>query len=407
MDRRVVWACMLVATAVGCASDITAPTVPANPTAPVALTLGSSFSCALTLDAKPYCWGDNLSGQLGDATYAPKLVPTAVAIEGGHSFVAISSGLSTVCALEKTGVVSCWGDDPTQPGVRLSFVNHPETIQLGRPIVSIAAGRKSACALDSDGVAYCWGENGKGQLGVGDTIPRSAPVRVAGGLRFTSLSAGFWSTCGVSTDGRIYCWGDNTYGELGTGDTRLSSIPKAVGGTQTFKFVTLGSIHACAITTAGATMCWGANFSGQLGDGTTTQRLVPTASASGLSFTSLHAGRGNSVYTHTCGITQGGDVYCWGWNSKGQLSSDAESTRDDCVSLVAGSVPKSECSYKPLKVNGISQVVALDAGLDHTCALTSSSALFCWGENASGQLGDGTGVASRTPVAVKGGLHFP
>jgi alpha-tubulin suppressor-like RCC1 family protein len=189
----------------------------------------------------------------------------------------------------------------------------------------------------------------------------------------------------------------------------MSTTPKQVVGTSTFRFVTLGSIHACGITTAGAAMCWGANYSGQLGDGTGERRLAPVSSAAGLTFSALHAGRANSIFTHTCGVTTTGEVYCWGWNSKGQLSSDAVNTRDDCVSPQAavGSVPKSECSYKPLKANGVSSVVALDAGQEHTCALTSSAAVLCWGENASGQLGDGTGVASLTPVVVKGGLHFP
>jgi alpha-tubulin suppressor-like RCC1 family protein len=395
--------------ALGCDSDITTPSVSSKPTPIVSLALGSQFSCALTLDAKPYCWGDNLLGQLGDSSFASKLVPTRVALSVDRTFIAISGGVSTACALEKTGVVWCWGDDPTQPGVRLSLRNQPVAIQVGRPFVSIAAGRKSACGLDSDGVAYCWGENGRGQLGVGDTLPRAAATRVAGDVKFTAMSAGFWSTCGLSTGGKIYCWGDNTYGELGTGDTQLSSTPKPIAGSQTFRFVMLGSIHACGITTAGATMCWGANYAGQLGDGTSAQRLTPTASAPGLTFTSLRAGRANSILTHTCGVTASGDVYCWGWNSKGQLSTDAVNTRDDCLTVNPASttVPKSECSYKPVKASGISQVVSLDAGSEHTCALTASAALLCWGDNTSGQLGDGTGVGSLTPVPVKGGLRFP
>ena len=146
MKRRPVQATLLGALALGCGSDITAPNLPAKPAAP-AVTLGSLFSCALTLDAKPYCWGDNLSGQLGDSSFASRLVPGAVA--GGHSFIAISSSVSTACALEQNGAVWCWGDDPTQPGVRLSLRNLPIAIPLPRPMVTIAVGRKSACGLDS------------------------------------------------------------------------------------------------------------------------------------------------------------------------------------------------------------------------------------------------------------------
>jgi len=64
VNRRLVQTIILGAATLGCGSDITAPNLPAKPAAPT-VALGSLFSCALTLNAKPYCWGDNLSGQLG------------------------------------------------------------------------------------------------------------------------------------------------------------------------------------------------------------------------------------------------------------------------------------------------------------------------------------------------------
>ena len=398
-----------LALALGCSSDAASPSLSAKPLAETALTVGSAFSCAVTTDATPYCWGRNLSGELGDSTIASRLVPGVVG--GGHSFVAISASLATACALERSGTVWCWGDDPTQPGVALSFRSKPIAIPAGRPLVSISVGRKSACGLDTDGAAYCWGENGRGQLGAGDTIPHPQPVRVVGNLHFSAISAGFWTTCGLSTGGTIYCWGDNTYGELGTGDTLSSSIAKKVATTTTFKSVMTGSIHSCGLTATGSAMCWGANFSGQLGDGTALRRLTPVAAAPGLTFTMLRAGRANSIFTHTCGVTPSADVYCWGWDSKGQLGSAV--AQDPCTpSTPPGVTPgtgisPAVCSYAAVKVAGVSNVVTLDTGQEHTCALTSAALLLCWGDNAYGQLGDGTGIASATPVQVKGGLSFP
>jgi alpha-tubulin suppressor-like RCC1 family protein len=393
----------------GCGSDVSSPTLSARPSATSALTLGSLFSCALTVDAKPFCWGGNLSGQLGDSSFVSKLVPGPVI--GGHSFVAISGSVGTACALERSGAVWWWGDDPTQPGQALTFRTQPLAIPVGRSLVSLSVGRKSACGLDSDGAAYCWGENGRGQLGVGDTLPHSKPARVLGGIRFTAISAGFWTTCALSTTGSIYCWGDNAYGELGTGDTIPSSKPRQVASTIVFRSVTTGSLHACGISATGTALCWGSNFSGQVGHGTTERRLSPTPVAPGLTFTMLRAGRANSIFTHTCGVTPTGDVYCWGWNSKGQLGNAG--TNAPCIAITppgvnpgTGVVPP-QCTYAAVKAAGVSNVVALDTGQEHTCVLTSSAAVFCWGDNAYGQLGDGTGVASAAPVQVKGGLSFP
>jgi alpha-tubulin suppressor-like RCC1 family protein len=396
------WRGILAITAVvGCSSDSTGPKLQTRPTTATALALGARFSCVLTSDAKSYCWGDDLAGQLGDSSFIPKLLPTASV--GGHSFAAIAAGNQTVCALDTVSGVWCWGDDPTQAGIAVSYKSTAVQV-LGPPLSSIAAGRKFACGLDSAGTAFCWGENGRGQLGVGDTLPRTTATRVASGLHFASITTGFWHTCALTAAGVAYCWGDNTYGELGLGDTLSVSTPKQIGGSTTFRSITAGSIHECGIATTGSTFCWGANFSGQLGDSTATRRVLPTPVAPGLAFTTLRAGRANSIFSSTCGITAVGDVYCWGWNSKGQLG--IPSSHDACVPAI-GPVTTSVCSYTPVKATGIANAVSIDVGEQHACVLTLGSQLLCWGENAHGELGDGTGVAQTTPVAVAGGLRYP
>ncbi|MEP6494099.1 MAG: hypothetical protein ABJF01_15555 [bacterium] len=394
--------------ACGGTDSVTAPKLPTRPSAATSLALGTQFTCALTDAAKPYCWGNDLSGQLGDSSFAQKLVPTPTA--GGHSYILIAAGVSTACALDQAGAVWCWGDDPTQPGVPVSVQTVPTAVRADRPLVSLTVGRKFACGLDGDGNAYCWGENGKGQLGVGDTLPHSSPVRVAGGQRFSQITAGFWHACAVGSSGAAYCWGDNLFGELGTGDTIGSSSPKRVSGPATFRSLGAGSVHACGVDMSGAALCWGGNFSGQLGDGTGQRRLVPTAVAGGLAFASIRSSRANNLWGTTCGTTLGGDLYCWGWNSKNQLGNP--SAADQCTPFQAPGtinnlVPTFVCSYEPLKASGISSVATMDVGLEHTCALSTSKELLCWGDNAHGELGDATGVPQTAPVVVKGSLRFP
>ena len=380
-------------------SDVAAPHVSSDPTASTALASGARFTCALTTSGKAYCWGDGLAGQIGDSSYAPKIVPTASA--GAHSYVAIAAGDQTACAIDRAGTAWCWGDDPTQPN-QLSFRSVGVSVSAPRALTSITVGRKFACGLDDAGTAYCWGQNQRGQLGVSDTVGRAGATRVSGSLHFAVLAAGFWHVCGLTTSGGVYCWGDNAYGELASGDTVLSAAPRQISGGTQFRFISSGSIHSCGIATNGHTFCWGANFAGQLGDGTQAGRLAPVEAAPGLTFVSVHAERANSIFTHTCGVTAGGEVYCWGWNSRAQLG--AVGAKDACTNSVGTST--FVCSYAPVRVSGLSGVSGLDAGLEHTCALAGRQ-VYCWGDNTFGELGDGTGISQGVPVPIKGGLQFP
>jgi hypothetical protein len=95
----------------------------------------------------------------------------------------------------------------------------------------------------------------------------------------TAVSAGERHTCAVTTDGAMRCWGWNPFGGLGDGTTTDRLTPVTVTGlTGTVVAEATGAYHSCAVTSGGAVQCWGGNQYGQLGDGTTTQRLTPVAS---------------------------------------------------------------------------------------------------------------------------------
>src|ERR1051325_1623078 len=134
-----------------------------------------------------------------------------------------------------------------------------------------------------------------------------------------------------------------------------------------------GSGHTCAITAAGGVACWGRNTTGELGDGTTNDRNVPVA-VSGLAANVVAVAAG---YDHTCALTAVGAVKCWGSNWFGQLGDGT--TSDSSV---------------PIDVSGLSTgVTAIAAGSYHTCAIMTTGALKCWGNNWFGQLGNGMTTA--------------
>jgi alpha-tubulin suppressor-like RCC1 family protein len=249
---------------------------------------------------------------------------------------------------------------------------------------SLSTGGSHTCAVGRSGAARCWGLNEFGQLGDGTTTNSNIPVAVAGlsaGVR--TIAADWTHTCALTTEGGVLCWGQNGEGQLGDGTTTNRSTPVAVSGlTSGATAIAAGDFHSCAVTTAGETLCWGFNQSGQLGDGTTTNSNVPVH-VSGLSSGVIAITAG---VLHTCALTTAGEALCWGWNGSGQLGDGTTTMRTT-----------------PVAVSGLSSgVIAIAAGGEQTCALTSGGGVLCWGQNNHGQLGDGTTTSSSVPVHVSG-----
>ena len=352
--------------------------------APVqAITVGGSHTCALAGDGM-VCWGANYSGQLGDGTLTHRSAPVSVA--GLNTGVqALAAGGTHTCALRGGGVL-CWGYNASGQlgdGTTTQRTTPAPVNGLGSGVQALTAGEMHTCALLSGGGVMCWGNNLYGQLGDGSTTQRTTPVSVSGlSIAAHALTAGVAHTCVLVGGGVAQCWGYNASGQLGDGTTTNRVMPVSVSGLGgAVQAITAGGFHTCALL-GGSVRCWGRNTSGQLGDGTTTNRSTPVY-ASGLAgpVQVLAAGE-----YHTCALLGGGGVRCWGRNTSGQLGDGTMSDRTT-----------------PVNVSGLSTgVLALAAGGSHTCALVGASGVKCWGDNASGQLGDGTTTNRTTPVSISG-----
>jgi alpha-tubulin suppressor-like RCC1 family protein len=196
---------------------------------------------------------------------------------------------------------------------------------------------------------------------------------------FVAVTSSTYVTCGLTAAGDAYCWGHPSF--VGDGGTHPNTfVPVPVTGGHTFAMLS-GSPHVfvCGVTTNGAAYCWGFSSHGQLGDGTNQDRSVPTPVAGGLTFRAVSAG-----LFHACGVTTSDAAYCWGWNQYGQMGDGTIGT-DHLV---------------PTPVGGGLTFATVSAGGSHSCGVTTSNAVYCWGYNGNGTLGDGTTTNRLVPTAV-------
>jgi alpha-tubulin suppressor-like RCC1 family protein len=259
------------------------------------------------------------------------------------------------------------------------------------------------CAISVEGDAYCWGYNTYGQLGDGTTMDRLAPVRVAGGLKFSAIASKGLYTYALTSDGRLvcwgrcpdsptlsprqvetrraiyllgngiagncaigvgkiaYCWGDNSFGQLGTGSIGGTTVaPDApVAGNHVWIDIATGEHHACAITDEGKPYCWGYAVLGNTNQ--VDQSPVPKPVAGTYTFHDVASG-----LRHSCGLNPAGAAYCWGSRTHVGVPREVCDTRDGGCSI-------------PVAVEGGYVFESISSGIRVTCGLTPAGDPYCWG----------------------------
>lgn len=333
--------------------------------------------CALSMDDRYYCWGQNVYGKLGDLTTTSRSLPTALLT--GTTLRDLVSGEFHACGLTAEGLSRCWGSsygigDSTM-ATESSLSARATTYDLSYSM--LAAGRSSTCGL-SGGTAYCWGgitnQLDTAGLAIGRDFRR--PYVVPGSPSFVSVDVGAENACGLTASGAAYCFGSNQHGEVGDGTSTPRGRPVPVAGNRTWAKLSVSAYNACGITTGGQTYCWGSATQGQIGDGnaswgTSGYTSTPVLVHGGLTFTEIETG-----WNHACGLTATGKAYCWGDDGNG-----------------SGTTP----TAVPTTVN----FKSLSAGNYFTCGIArTGGGVYCWGMNLFGELGRGTVSNNETVGTV-------
>ena len=375
------------------------------------------FALAVRHDGAVLSWGANAAGMLGNGTTDPNLLPSAVIGLGtGSDVVAMAPSTVFALALKADGSVVGWGANALGQLGDGTFANRPTPVTSARfgsgsGVVAIAAGLSHAVALKADGSVWSWGSNNNGNLGNPSIVGASnVPVPVIGlgsGSGVVALTAGGNFTLARKADGTVWGWGTNNNGQLGIGNNINQPVPVQVKGPGAVGVLSnivalsappaAGGVFALALSADGTLWAWGNNSSGQLGDGTTTDRNTPVqvkgVGGSGVlnDVAAIDAG-GGANNLHALAMQIDGTVLAWGSNSNGQLG-----TADTRASAV------------PVQVSGLgrgSGVAAVSAGTGLSLALKADGAVLAWGDNSSGQLGDGTFSGHATPAAVAGMMEI-
>jgi alpha-tubulin suppressor-like RCC1 family protein len=295
------------------------------------LALRGSHTCGLVATGDAWCWGQNRTGQHGLGSFDSEADGVAyvagesqpLQVVGGIQFVQLAAADVTTCGVTGDGNAYCWGSnisgqlgigspDPTDHRAVPTAVAGSLTFRL------LAAGEYHVCGVTTDDQTYCWGDHNEA-VPSGPGRASNEPYLVSGAPEFDTLVAGNGFTCGLTASSDTYCWGGNGSGQLGHDSTQGSQDPTLLAAAPDFATLTAGSRHTCGLTSTGEAFCWGENDNGQLGNGQQDSSFGdvnpdPQPVVGTHSFTAISAAR-----DHTCGLTVDGDAYCWGWMNSGQL----------------------------------------------------------------------------------------
>jgi alpha-tubulin suppressor-like RCC1 family protein len=341
-----------------------------------------------------WTWGRSSNGKLGTNDIINRSSPVSV-VGGITDWTKISAGGTHNLAQRADGSLWAWGSG------YFGSLGSNNTIDRSSPVsvvggitdwTKISARGFFNLALRADGVLYAWGMGTSGQLGTNDLINRSSPVSVVGGITdWTEISAGNNHSLAIRSNGTLWAWGSGGQGRLGTNDTINRSSPVSViGGFADWTEASAGGDHSLALRANGTIWAWGSDASsGRLGTGTAGafNILSPTSVVGGITnWVQISAGG-----THNLALRADGTLWAWGEGTGGRLGDNQATTKASPVSVVGG-------------FTDWTKIAASASAGANSLALRANGTIWAWGAGNYGQLGTGTLIARSSPVSVVGGF---
>ena len=385
----------------------------------VDLQMGRYNACALSRQGFVKCWGGNPNGELGYGNHINIISPWNGGMAHGdkhqmlyfgqnRTVTQMDIGYESACAVLDDGSISCWGEyrdymfSIGQSGIQYT----PLTLtQFGTDNVKVVIGYGTVCSLKESGEVYCTGErSGMGYQYYGDqTTPRMITgahptegkvVDIVAMEDYDSDSG----SCAIFESGATKCWGQNTNFQQIRSDWTTPFNFYDMRGILT-EDLELGRHYGCMLVSTTTELndgeslspetaeivCWGEGSNGKTGLGSTnTYALTSTSSYmtplvfnGGKKMIDVEIGPASQ---HTCSISDDRELYCWGYNSNGQLGQGNTNNIGDGAGEMS--------ALNPVDIVGKSKIVAL--GYDTTCTVTTTNHVYCWGDGGNVNWGHST-----------------
>ena len=363
------------------------------------LSLGIVLSRSTCADTSIEYGAYSESGVVG--THFSSSVSGSVTIPKGQKTANINFSIlqNALSESEKTLFISLRGARNTKQNIKVGFNTMKSIIITDDEstygvITKVVTSGNSVCIL-INGALRCWGENGTGSVGNGTTTDVPYPYTVSAGTSFTALTMGTGgASCAITTAGVLRCWGSNFGNALGDGSgVSWRTSPVTVDSGTSYLDVSLGQNHGCGITTANVLKCWGATNNNVGQMGDGTTNGSTTPKVISSGTTYAKV----SVHGMNNGISA---HHSCAITTSGELQCWGRNSQGE----IGNNTTVNQLSPVPID-SGVSYTV-VRAGANHTCGITVSNFLKCWGDNSQGQIGDGTLIDRLIPAAVDAGQTY-